>query len=249
MGGLARRAGFIESKRTKAEKGVTRLFVAGPFELAAPDGGKVPAMRAPGAVARAHAAMRYDAMLLTPADLALAGDPPPKGLTRWTTASTRIKGEILVRSGLHVGLVRFPMPTGSDGRPTEQQTREVVAEGFHLRGEADVVIGISPWGMQAEQSFLEHFTGSAQPFDVLLGGGPGPGHGGKMSAGGFTAWLRPYSQGKAVHVLRLENIPKRQRQAQAKREGDVRFDVVSLDDKIPADRAVDSLLVPARAAN
>lgn len=249
MGGLARRASFIESKRSIVEKGVSRLFVAGPFELAAPDGGKVPAMRAPGAVARAHAAMRYDAMLLTPADLALVGDAAPKGLARWTTAPSRGKDAILARSGLHIAFVRFPMPTGSDGRPTEQQAREVVAEGFHLRGEADVVIGISPWGMQAEQSFLEHFIGSAQPFDVLLGGGPGPGHGGKMSAGGFTAWLRPYSQGKAMHVLRLENIPKRQRQAQAKREGDVRFNVVSLDDKIPADRAVDTLLVPARAAN
>jgi hypothetical protein len=249
MGGLARRAGFIESMRTKAEKGVVRLFVAGPFELAAPDGGKVPAMRAPGAVARAHAAMRYDAMLLTPADLALVGDSAPKGLARWTTAPMQTKGEILARSGLRIAFVRFPMPTGPDGRPTEQQTREVVAEGFHLRGEADVVIGISPWGVSAEQAFLGHFSGSAQPFDVLLGGGPGPGHGGKMAAGGFTAWLRPYAQGKTVHVIRLENIPKRQRQAQAKREVDVRFDVVSLDDKISADRVVDTLLAPARASN
>lgn len=249
MGGLARRASFIEMKRTSAEKNVTRLFVAGPYELAATDGGRVPAMRAPLVVARAHAAMGYDAMLLTPADLALTGAPPPKGLARWAELPRRAKGEVLIRNGLRIAVVRFPMAEGIDGRPTEEQFRQAREEGIHLRREADVVIGISPWGAHAEQAFLERFAAATQPYDVLLGGGPGPGHSGRIAGGGSATWLRPYPQGKAVQWLRLDGLPKKRPDVWLKRETDVRFGSVSLDGSVPEDKTINDLLREILAAD
>ncbi len=249
MGGLARRAAFIASKRDTPEQNTIRLFIAGPYELLDIEEGKSPAARAPQVVGEAYAALQYDAMMLTPGDGEVLGNRLPKTLVPWAMPPGRVMSKTLKRQGLRIGLVFFPVQQKPGQVPSDKDMDDVRVEALRLKASVHVVIGISPWGFAAEQAYLERFSTSPQPIDVLLGGGLGPGSRGKLAAGGITAWVRPYSRGKAVHVIRLGNIPKRQGQAQAKREEDVRFDVVSLDDKIPADRTMDRILAPARASN
>ncbi len=248
MGGLARRAALIDSRRTVPGEGTVRLLIAGPYELLDIEEGKSPAAKAPKVIGEAFAALGYDALMLTPGDVAVLGGTLPKSLAPWAMTPGKVATRTLNRQGLSIGLVFFPEQEKPGERPSDKGMGDVQAEALRLRPKVDVVIGVSPWGAEAEQVFLDRFS-IAPAFDVLLGGGLGQGNRGKLAAGGATAWLRPYTKGKSVHVVRLENIPKRQPQAHAKSEADVRFEVIALDEKITADRAMDLLLSPARGTH
>ncbi|MGE4265667.1 MAG: hypothetical protein AB7E46_14480 [Desulfovibrio sp.] len=245
MGGLARRAALIDSRKTVPGKGTVRLLIAGPYELLDIEEGKSPAAKASKVVGEAFAALGYDAMMLTPGDVAVLGGTLPKLLVPWAMTPGKVATRTLNRQGLSIGLVFFPEQGKPGERPPDKDMEDVQAEALRLRPKVDVVIGVSPWGAEAEQIFLDRFS-TAPAFDVLLGGGFGQGNRGKLAAGGATAWLRPYTKGKAVHVVRVFSTLKRQPQAQAKSEADVRFEVIALDEKITADRAMDLLLSPAR---
>lgn len=72
------------------------------------------------------------------------------------------------------------------------------------RQRAGLVIGLSPWGADAEQAFL---TAHPQALDLLLGAGPGPGSGGLFLHEGAVVWLRPYGEGKTVAEARIPRLP------------------------------------------
>lgn len=72
------------------------------------------------------------------------------------------------------------------------------------RHEAGVVIGISPWGADAENAWL---TSHPAVLDILLGAGPGPGSGGLFVGDGATVWMRPYGDGKTVGEIRIQRFP------------------------------------------
>lgn len=72
-------------------------------------------------------------------------------------------------------------------------------------GDADIRIGISPWGFQRERQSLPSL---AQAFDVLIGGGPGaPLIAEVLPAAPSLLWSRPELDGKSVILLDLMTIP------------------------------------------
>jgi hypothetical protein len=72
------------------------------------------------------------------------------------------------------------------------------------RHKAGVVIGVSPWGADAEEAWL---TAHPEALDILLGAGPGPGSGGLFVGNGATVWMRPYADGKTVGEIRIQKFP------------------------------------------
>ncbi len=81
----------------------------------------------------------------------------------------------------------------------------VIALAEEARHQAGLVIGLSPWGAEAEQAML---ATAPQALDLLLGAGPGPGSGGLFMNDGATVWLRPYTEGKTVAEVRIPTLPQ-----------------------------------------
>lgn len=249
MGGLARRAALIAEKRKQVDPDAVRLFIAGPYEMQDIDENKSPATKAAKVVGQAYESLGYDAMMITPADAAVLGSDMPESLKGWVVPSDKVMTRTFERKNLRIGLVYFPVLSPAEADPTDADMEEVRRQGRNLRAEVDVVIGISPWGFKGEKAFLDKYKGADQPLDVLLGGGHGSGNKGKLEADDSTVWTRSFSKGKAVNVVRLENISDRHKDSFRKHEADVRFDLVVLDEKAPVDPVMDSQLAPARTGN
>jgi len=249
MGGLARRAALIASKKKEPGAETVRLFISGPYELQDIDENKSPAAKAPRIVAQAYENLEYDAMMLTPADAAVVGPEMPESLKTWVVPSGKVTTRTFERKNLRIGLVYFPVLASPEAEPTEADMEEVIRQARNLQGEVNVVIGVSPWGFNGEKAFLEKYKGPDQPLDILLGGGHGSGNRGKLEADSAAAWVRSFSKGKSVSFVRLENISDHRMDSFRKHEADVRFDLVVLDEKAPIDPLMDSQLAPARTGN
>lgn len=249
MGGLARRAALIASKRNETQADTVRLFIAGPYELQDIDENKSPAAKAPKITGQAYESLEYDAMMITPADAAVLGPDMPEALKAWITPSGKVMSRVIERKNLRIGLVFFPVLNSPEAAPTDADMEAVRKEALNIRPTVDVVIGVSPWGFQAEQAFLGKFKEYPQPLDVLLGGGHGSGNRGKLEADSSTIWARAFSKGKAVNMVRLEKISDRHAESYRKHESEVRFDLIVLEEQAPVDPRMDNLLAPARSGS
>lgn len=246
---MARRATLIASKKKESETETVRLFLAGPYELSSIDQKLSPAAKAPGIIGQAYNALEYDAMMLTPADVAVLGQEMPVALKSWVVPPGKVVSKIIERKNMRIGLVYFPVLATPEMGPSVADMEAVRKEALMMRSAVEVIIGISSWGAQAEQAFLDKFNGTSEPLDVLLGGGLGPGNRGILEPDSATAWVRPFPKGKYVSLVRLENIMNRQAESFRKHKSEVRFDVVILDEKTPVDLTMDNLLAPARVGS
>lgn len=239
LGGLARRATYIDRlRRTPPTAGKT-LVVAGAWELlpevsaAPPEPGKIPA------VVTAHERLAYDAMILAPAEanlLASGKTAPPKGaVVLGDTPATRIVSV----GGRTVGLVLFPMPKDPSATVPEKLMDATAKAAAGLRGKADLIVGVSPWGALDEEAFINSRTGA---LDVLLGSGGGSGFASRTSKDGKTLWTRAYIKGKTVNRLDLMALPGAAGQAFTWKLGDnFAAKVDPLDEAYPQDPAIEKL--------
>lgn len=60
--------------------------------------------------------------------------------------------------------------------------------------------------MEGEFTLLKDYE---PEIDLLLGSGPGPGLAGRFMNHSKTFWARAYSKGKALHLIRIGEWPKR----------------------------------------
>jgi hypothetical protein len=178
--------------------------VAGAWEFAPevsaapPEPGKLPA------VAKAHAALAYDVLTLSPQEVKILADNKaalPGGAVQLDqTPTTRV----VTIGGKAVGLVFFPMPKDASA-PVSDKLMEVTAKAAtELRGKAALVVGISPWGALDEEAFINSRAGAV---DILLGSGGGSGFASRTSKDGKTLWTRAYIKGKTVNRLDLLALP------------------------------------------
>ncbi|HMB31665.1 MAG TPA: hypothetical protein VKN82_07565 [Desulfohalobiaceae bacterium] len=57
-------------------------------------------------------------------------------------------------------------------------------------------------GWNREQQFL---SACPESVDILLGSNSGPTIRGKLTKNGQTLWIRPYSKGKAINIVRISD--------------------------------------------
>jgi hypothetical protein len=119
-----------------------------------------------------------------------------------------------------------------------QNMHAVEAMAQTARSSSGLVIGISPWGADAETAFLAAYP---QALDILLGAGPGPGSGGLFSNNGAQVWLRPYAGGKAVGQLRIPSLPAPGTKVSWKPGESLWATAIPLTDTIPDDPYIRSL--------
>lgn len=206
LGGLARRAPAL-AKISASRPG--SLIIAGSGEFYADREEGDPAMEE--SLTRIwHAAfehMPYNAVYVSleaAACFARAALPPPSnGVVVAQAPVVRF-----FRAGrLVVGCVFFPQGLAENNAPTADQIHAVRQAGAEAAAKTDLVVGVSPWGMRAENACTSLLAGY---FHILLGGGPGVAVSGQATgdhASPGPLWVRSDRLGRAVTVLDVFAIP------------------------------------------
>jgi hypothetical protein len=173
------------------------LQVAGPYEFLEPGDAEAPAGSLEP-MAEALTRLSPDILCLAPEESALLSRagvvPPDSAVVLGQTPATRI----INRGGVRIGLVFFPVPDKPGGPPGDKARSATVRAARDLRGQADLLVGISPWGSMAEEAFL---TANPGLYDVLLGGGPGFGTPAAPEPVPGTLWARSHTRGKTINLL------------------------------------------------
>ncbi len=154
-------------------------------------------------------------------------------------ANERPAFEVRQFGPLKVALLLFPaLAPGLKSAP--QVVGQAVADkALSLRERADLVIGISPWGVAAEEDFL---VSRGHTVDILLGAGPGPGFLARPMAQDAVLWIRAYAQGKTVHQVTIKSLPRRTPDWKWVRDQNVAVLLQSLTETITNDSDMDALL-------
>jgi hypothetical protein len=175
------------------------LKIAGFFEMTRPERPS----GSPGSftqLKRIFETLDYDLGVLD-ADVARhmreTGDGPPQG---WMSVASQAHCKIFPVNGSKVGFLVFP-PS-----PDQPDFSRITALAQKMGSNLSLLVGISPWGAGKERKFLRETPGA---LDILLGGGPGPSFKAKYPGAGRTIWIRPYSEGKAIHSIRLSGLDSR----------------------------------------
>ncbi len=239
---MARRATALKDLR---ESGKTRgplLLIAGPYEfLPYDDSEKRPDAKDLNPLAQAFERFSYDAFCLAPEEaeaLTSQGVAIPKD---WIVLGPEPQSRIIKKDGLTIAALFFPMQEKMNEPPSDKLMDKVSRAAKELRDKADLVVGVSPWGLNAEETFTKLKKGAV---DILLGAGPGSGIYARAEPYGESIWTRAYPKGKAINELELLALPDRnQGKDKSSWELNANFKavVLPLDDKLAADQEIDKL--------
>ncbi len=153
----------------------------------------------------AHNLLRVNAGWLSPKAAAWmrgAAKAVPSGYSEVGTDPVSL---VLPTAAGKIGLVLFPRGDGPKDAPTPEQQKRVLAAAAALRPSAALIIGVSPWGFEAERDFLPLAQGV---FSCLLGGGDGPGFAKSLqSQSPGVLWARSDSKGRSVTEITLLQRP------------------------------------------
>lgn len=137
-----------------------------------------------------------------------------------------------------VGVVLFAQGPVPGKGPNPAQEQQALAAGQTLKNKCALLVGVSPWGYTAERDFLPKADGI---FNVILGGGEGVSFANSLSAERpGILWLRPDSQGRAVNVLEILELPNKQ--ILWKENVNFRARLDWLDNKTPDDPAMRAIV-------
>jgi len=174
------------------------LTIAGPFELMRPGAERLNTGKRK-TLGKVFTALNYDLGVLAPEEKPLFSGS--NAIPDWTAAGETPETMVLNRMGRQIGVVVFP---GFEGRRDWSTfATELRSTIRTMRTRADLLIGISSLGWNLENQFL---TGPDAGLDILLGSGPGPAFQGKVTGGGTTLWVRPYSRGRAVNSITIPDF-------------------------------------------
>lgn len=235
-GGLARRAGFIERER---QDGVPALVVIGPGEFWADEARKPVSpgelersLVRPEDFLRAYDRFSAQGVYLSPRAQKwlgkLSADLPPN----YIKMQSRPLSRVIPLDGRSVGLVFFPQADGKRPNEIAAAYAEALEAGRALRREVDLLVGVSPWGIDAERPFAEKAQGL---YHVLLGGGSGFGFDSVVvgEAGGVI-WVRPEDQGRTVNRIEILAWPEGAA-PHWEPEANFRADMLPLGPSVPSD--------------
>jgi hypothetical protein len=123
------------------------------------------------------------------------GVAPPKG---WMSLDHKPHSKVFQVGESRIGILVFPP------RPQNPGDYSRISELARTMGsDVSLLIGMSPWGANQEQKFLRK---RPEAVDILLGGGSGPPFKAKYPGSGETLWIRPYTEGKAVHSVSIPSL-------------------------------------------
>lgn len=235
---MARRATALKELRQGPDKNGDTLLIAGPYEfLPYDDSEKKPDARTLPALAKAFDLLAYDAVCLAPEEAEALKSQHIEIPRDWVVLSEAPQSRIINVGGKTIGVLFFPMPEKIGETPPEKLMAKVSREARKLREQSDLVVGVSPWGLNAEEAFTKLKKSAV---DILLGAGPGSGIFAKAAPYGETLWTRAYPKGKAINELELPAFPGGEKFLW-ELNANFKAIVLPLDDKISPDSEMDKL--------
>ena len=134
------------------------------------------------------------------------------------------------QGGPKIGVILLPPVAYSAPRVPESFINQMEMAVHKLRASCKLVVVMSPWGYPKEQELLNRADKNALP-DILLGSGPGMGQTGLIVAGGKTAWIRSYTEGKSVLRIEILAWPERNSTFKWTEEQNIRMSLFGLTDQ------------------
>ncbi len=238
IGGLGRRATYINDLRQSMSKTVPVFAVSAGFEFL-PEDGKMPDQAKLQALATAYSKINFDLGLLTPREAAALRKAGAALPGQWVTAPEVTEVELPLPGGDKVGFVLLPPLTPTEKEPPKELIKLVSRAVAHQRKTAKAVVAVSPWGYFVELTYLR--TLDAVLPDILLGAGTGPGFKGMVAGEGKTYWMRAYGLGKALNRLEIMEWPGRDPGFRWSDEKDIRSLNIGLTDQVRDDPAISAL--------
>lgn len=238
VGGLARRSQVFAKYRGQIQE--SKLFILGggneflpilPVDL--------PSGRETQFTAKAYAILDYDLGLVLPDEERRLKEARAEDMPGWKAYPERPGTQVLEKGGLSVGVVLFPALGKDLVKMDETVMREVADLAGGLRGQVDLVVGMSPWGEPNEKRFLEIHP---KALDVLFGSGFGAGSGLRRVGESRTAWIRPEFNGWSIQALTVLRAPQRGDGGTWDPDRDYAYESVRLDADVAEDDTIIALL-------
>ena len=148
--------------------------------------------------------------------------------------------QILESKAGAIGVVLFPEGKIPGQGPTPEQIREVIAAANNIRGKVRLLVGVSPWGYVAERNFIAKEGGDI--FGCIMGGGEGVGFSHSLQENPNVLWLRPDSQGRAVNILEILELPALGEAPRWKENTSFRAFLEFLDESIPSEPQMNAII-------
>jgi len=240
LGGLARRAAVLQTWKEKHNA----LAVAGGYELSQPEHEAL--HTALQIFPSAFEELGYDFGALSRAEAQQLRAAYPEGNalpSKWMSFSSQPQTAVFTHQGVRLGFILLPeteMSSSETDHPDEDTPFTKTTNSLQsLKKSCDLTIGLSPWGWNQEKHFL---ASKASKPELLLGSGPGPAVQGKLSADGRTLWIRPYSRGRALNIITIDDPQEKGWKVGWKINTNVRHQFQVLDQTVPIDPDMENLL-------
>jgi hypothetical protein len=232
---LARRATHFKTARENADI----VIVSGGYEFS-PLGletDRHPAVI--GNLKRGYDLLGYDIALMSPADALVFSHAGLEAGPSWS--GPFLRPQLIVRDvpGGSLAFVLFP----DSGQHDPDMEEEVARFARSLRGEGkhNLVIGVSTWGADRENAFIDRL---GDAFDIILGSGPGPGYAGLYMREGGLLWVRPFTKGRSVNSVTIPALPAPGHKTVWEPQASIFTEAVSLGGGVPSDPQIDAIFSP-----
>jgi hypothetical protein len=183
------------------------LILGGSYEFLLPEG-KPDQDKKRDALAKIFSYLDYDFGMLSPEESSYLSKSPSGIPDGWKYYSQITFKKFKIENGKTVGIITFPtIEDDKSNQISEALAARMVSCFKKFRKEADILIGMSPWGYFKEKSLLKNSQYMQCPLDILLGSGKGPGLTGQLVAENSTLWVRCYPTGKAVSRVDIIKFP------------------------------------------
>lgn len=195
---MARRATYFKTARENADT----VIVSGGYEFS-PFG--LERDRHPSVISklkRAYDLLGYDIALRAPSDAAVFEHASIEARPVWSGPFD--EPQLVVRDVQDGSLAFVLFPDSGQPDPEIEKKTADFAESLRKNGKHNLIIGISTWGANREQGFIDRH-GAA--FDIILGSGQGPGYAGLNLRDNSLLWVRAFTKGRSILSVTIPKLP------------------------------------------
>ena len=188
---------------------------------------------------RAYDLLGYDIALLSPADAAVFSHAGLEPGPAWSGPFP--KPQLVERDAPGGSLAFVLFPDSAQPDPAMEEDTARFASALRGEGRHNLIIGVSTWGGNRENDFIERH---GEAYDIIMGSGPGPGYGGLFMRDNALLWVRAFTKGRSVNSVTIPELPGPGQKIVWEPQGNVFTEAESLDGGVATDPEIDAIFNP-----